>query len=96
MIYLSESYSKEKKERKEKIENDRKAQEKSQQEEADRSAKSQQEILDYQNGVQKLAKNAGYANDFFSEKFIFYSFYTNTYDIFQNWELSKKAINNHI
>ena len=82
MIYLSESYSKEKKERKEKIENDRKAQEKSQQEEADRSAKSQQEILDYQNGVQKLAKNAGYANDFFSEKFIFYSFYTNTYDIF--------------
>ena len=31
---------------------------------------------------QKLAKNAGYANDFFSEKFIFYSFYTNTYDIF--------------
>jgi hypothetical protein len=51
MIYLSESYSKEKKERKEKIENDRKAQEKSQQEEADRSAKSQQEILDYQNGV---------------------------------------------
>ena len=28
-----------------------KAQEKSQQEEADRSAKSQQEILDYQNGV---------------------------------------------
>ncbi|EJW72143.1 hypothetical protein WUBG_16950 [Wuchereria bancrofti] len=32
--------------------------EKSQQEEADRSAKSQQEILDYQNGVQKLAKNA--------------------------------------
>ena len=82
MIYLSESYSKEKKERKEKIENDRKAQEKSQQEEADRSAKSQQEILDYQNGVQKLAKNAGYANDFFSEKFKFYSFYTNTYDIF--------------
>ena len=66
-----------KKERKEKIENDRKTQEKSQQEEADRSAKSQQEILDYQNGVQKLAKNAGYANDFFSEKFIFYSFYTN-------------------
>ena len=82
MIYLSESYSKEKKERKEKIENDRKAQEKSQQEEADRSAKSQQEILDYQNRVQKLAKNAGYANDFFSEKFKFYSFYTNTYDIF--------------
>ncbi|EJW78859.1 hypothetical protein WUBG_10239, partial [Wuchereria bancrofti] len=30
--------------------------EKSQQEEADRSAKSQQEILDYQNRVQKLAK----------------------------------------
>lgn len=52
------------------------------QKEADRIKKGQSEISEFQNRVQKLAKDAGYPNDFFHEKFIFYSFSTNTYDIF--------------
>ena len=51
-------------------------------EEAERNKKAQSEISEFQNKVTNLAKNAGYSNDFFSEKFRFYSFYTNTYDIF--------------
>ena len=73
---------KEEAERKAKIENDRKAQAKALQEEADRSAKSQKEISDFQKNVGELSRKAGYPNDFFSEKFRFFSFYRNTYDIF--------------
>lgn len=73
---------KEEAERKAKLETERTAQARALQEEADRSAKSQKEISEFQNKVKNLAKEAGYPNDFFSEKFKFYSFYTNTYDIF--------------
>ena len=82
MSSISKQYSKEKAEYKAKIESDRKAQARAQQEEADRSAKSQKEISDFQNNVGELSRKAGYPNDFFSEKFRFFSFYTNTYDIF--------------
>ncbi|MEG2102991.1 MAG: hypothetical protein RRY99_15945, partial [Flavobacterium sp.] len=82
MSDLSKRYSKEEKERKAKLENESTAQAQANRAEADRSTKSQKEISDFQNRVQKLAKDAGYPNDFFSEKFRFYSFYTNTYDIF--------------
>ena len=82
MSDLSKQYSKEKAEYKAKIESDRRAQAKALQEEADRSAKSQKEINDFQKNVGELARKAGYQNNFFSEKFRFFSFYTNTYDIF--------------
>ena len=82
MSDLSKQYSKEKAEYKAKIESDRKAQARALQEEADRSAKSQKEINDFQKNVGELARKAGYQNNFFSEKFRFFSFYTNTYDIF--------------
>ena len=82
MSDLSKQYSKEKAEYKAKIESDRKAQARAQQEEADRSAKSQKEINDFQKNVGELSRKAGYPNDFFSEKFRFFSFYRNTYDIF--------------
>jgi hypothetical protein len=82
MSNLSKQYSKEKAEYKAKIESDRKAKARAQQEEADRSAKSQKEISDFQNNVGELSRKAGYPNNFFSEKFRFFSFYTNTYDIF--------------
>ena len=48
MSDLSKQYSKEKAEYKAKIESDRRAQAKALQEEADRSAKSQKEISDFQ------------------------------------------------
>lgn len=82
MSDLSKQYSKEKAEYKAKIESDRRAQAKALQEEADRSAKSQKEISDFQKNVGELSRKAGYPNDFFSEKFSFFSFYRNTYDIF--------------
>ena len=82
MSDLSKQYSKEKAEYKAKIESDRRAQAKALQEEADRSAKSQKEISDFQKNVGELSRKAGYPNDFFSEKFRFFSFYRNTYDIF--------------
>ncbi len=82
MSSISKQYSKEKAEYKAKIESDRKAQARALQEEADRSAKSQKEINDFQKNVGELARKAGYQNNFFSEKFRFFSFYTNTYDIF--------------
>ena len=82
MSNLSKRYSKEEKERKAKLENERTAQAQANHAEAERSEKEQREIRDFQNRVQKLAKDAGYPNNFFSEKFRFYSFYTNTYDIF--------------
>ena len=82
MSSISKQYSKEKAEYKAKIESDRKAQARALQEEADRSAKSQKEISDFQKNVGELSRKAGYPNDFFSEKFRFFSFYTNTYDIF--------------
>lgn len=68
--------------RKRKEEAERTAQAQARREEAERSKKEQSEISEFQNKVTNLAKNAGYSNDFFSEKFRFYSFYTNTYDIF--------------
>lgn len=71
--------------RKRKKEVERQADEKLQldrQKEADRIKKGQSEIIEFQNRVQKLAKDAGYPNDFFHEKFRFYSFSKNTYDIF--------------
>ena len=61
---------------------ERTAQARALQEAADRSAKSQKEISDFQNNVHELSRKAGYPNDFFSEKFRFFSFYRNTYDIF--------------
>jgi hypothetical protein len=82
MSNLSKQYSKDKAEYKAKIESDRKAQARAQQEEADRSAKSQKEINDFQKNVGELSRKAGYPNNFFSEKFRFFSFYRNTYDIF--------------
>lgn len=82
MRNISKNYSKEEAERKAKIESDRKAQAIALQEEADRSAKSQKEINDFQKNVSELARKAGYPNNFFSEKFRFFSFYKNTYDIF--------------
>ena len=82
---------KEEAERKAKIENDRKAQAKALQEEADRSAKLQKEISDFQKNVGELSRKAGYPNDFFSEKFRFFSFYRNTYDIFSELGAVQKS-----
>ena len=82
---------KEEAERKAKIENDRKAQAKALQEEADRSAKLQKEISDFQKNVGELSRKAGYPNDFFSEKFRFFSFYINTYDIFSELGAVQKS-----
>ena len=73
---------KEEAERKAKLETERTAQAQASRAEAERSKKAQSEIREFQNSVQKLAKDAGYPNDFFSEKFRFFSFYRNTYDIF--------------
>ena len=82
---------KEEAERKAELENERTAQAQAKREDAERSKKAQSEINEFQNRVKQLAKNAGYPNDFFSEKFKLNSFYTNTYDIFFRWELSKKG-----
>ena len=91
MSDLSQRYSQEEAERKRKEEAERKAQARALQEEADRSAKSQKEISDFQNDVDELTRKAGYSNDFFSEKFRFYSFYTNTYDIFSELGAVQKS-----
>ncbi len=91
MSNISKNYSKEEAERKAKIESDRKAQARALQEEADRSAKSQKEISDFQNNVGELSRKAGYPNDFFSEKFRFFSFYRNTYDIFSELGAVQKS-----
>ena len=61
---------------------ERTAQAKALQEETDQNAKAQKEIGDFQKNVHELTRKAGYPNDFFSEKFRFFSFYRNTYDIF--------------
>ena len=56
---------------------ERTAQAKALQEETDQNAKAQKEIGDFQKNVHELTRKAGYPNDFFSEKFRFFSFYRN-------------------
>lgn len=77
--------------RKRKEEAERTAQAQARREEAERSKKEQSEISEFQNKVTNLAKNAGYSNDFFSEKFRFFSFYRNTYDIFSELGAVQKS-----
>lgn len=81
-LVVIKNLKKEEAERKAKLENERTAQAQARREDAERSKKAQSEINEFQNRVKQLAKNAGYPNDFFSEKFKLNSFYTNTYDIF--------------
>lgn len=91
MSDLSQRYSQEEANRKRKEAAERTAQARALQEEADRSAKSQKEISDFQKNVGELSRKAGYPNDFFSEKFRFFSFYRNTYDIFSELGAVQKS-----